>query len=114
MTVDELQNIDPDSYVKGVEEGKRSAIPSIEKQSEIIAKIDELLGRQQDITKTLTEMRVTLLVEWAVQGDKHKFLEVMQAAAWGESWAKQAPQKARQYFVRVIDEWRQQNSKETP
>ena len=106
MTVDELQNIDPDSYVKGVEEGKRSATPSVEKQSEIIAKIDELLGRQQEITKTLNEMRVTLLVEWYVQGDKRKFQEIMQAEAWGESYLKRAPHKAQTYFRRVIEAFR--------
>ena len=100
-----------ESLVRATSDSMKNPIPSIKKQSEIIAKIDELLGRQQDITKTLNEMRETLLVEWSVRGDKRQFLETMQAAAWGESWAKQAPQKARTYFTRVIDEWRQQQVK---
>ena len=72
MTTDDLLNIDPDSYVKGVEEGKRNATPSIEKQSEIVAQIDKLIENLRAQIETLTQLRTTLLVQWFNEGNETK------------------------------------------
>lgn len=106
VTIDELQNIDPDSYVKGVEEGKRSAIPSVEKQSEIIAQIDKLLKNMHDQITTLETMRTCLIVQWLVKGDEKEFQRVMVAEKWGESCFKHAKQRAQRYFKTVIEAFR--------
>lgn len=84
-----------------------SAIPDIAKQSEIIAQIDKLIENMKKQLETLEKLRTTLLVQWLVKGDEKKFREIMMAARWSESWFKQAPQRAREYFKRVIEDWRE-------
>lgn len=111
MTIDELLDIDPDSYVKGVEEGKRKATPSIEKQSEIIALIDKLIENMKKQLETIEKLRTTLLVQWLTQGDEAKYRDIMLAAQRGQSVFKQAPQRARAYFKSVIEEWRAHHDK---
>lgn len=61
--IEELLNIDPDSYVKGVEEGKRNATPSVEKQSEIIALLDRLIENTKKQLGTMEELRTMFLAQ---------------------------------------------------
>lgn len=88
-------------------------IPVMAKQSELIAHIDKLIENIKKQLATVEKMRTTLLVQWFVKGDEKKFREIMVAERLGESWFKQAPQRARRYFTMYIEEWRKQHQPRT-
>jgi restriction endonuclease S subunit len=82
-------------------------IPPIEKQSEIIGQIDELIELSKKEIKELEEMRTTLLVHWSVKGDKEAFKKIFDGDRYGEHILKRAPQKARNYFTMHVVAWRE-------
>ena len=84
-----------------------SEIPPIEKQSEIIGQIDELIELSKKEIKVLEKMRTSLLVQWLVKGDEKGFKKIMMAERWGEGFMKWASHRAKNYFTMHIVAWRE-------